>query len=184
MASDPMATKWCDCDEAVTADRDPDAVLEHEITCLYGGELKRKALKDRCRCWHTPTLANGAISLNEHDDDCGFPLCRCDNDQHRTWVHRACGRLVRMRFCGCTGSDPAFTWNEDRGWWVHYVCGWPARGWFELEGRAAPLALEGAKPVTYHEYRVIPKNPARPYRALSDLQREWNGEAASTWVWD
>ena len=116
-------TQWCECDASETSSRDPDAVLAHDITCLYGGEDKRKHLKDRCRCWVPPLMADGAITLNEHDERCGFPIRRCENDQHRTWIHRACGRPMRMRYCGCTGSDHGYTFDQDRSWWVHYDCG-------------------------------------------------------------
>lgn len=176
--------EWCDCDAAGASTRDPDTVLAHDVTCLYGGEKDRRHNRDRCRCWEPPVLARGSISLNEHDDECGFPGRRCENDQHRVWVHRACGRPARMRFCGCSGSDRGYTLDEARDWWVHYECGWPTRAWFKRHGKPVPASLEGVKPVTYHEFRVIPRNPKRPYDALSDPQRRLNDKAVGSWVWD
>ena len=149
-----------------------------------GGERDRRQLKERCRCWAPPVLADGPLTLDRHDEACGFPRRRCDNDKHRVWVHRACGRPVRMRFCGCSGSDHGFTYDDVRGWRVHYVCGWPSRQWFEHSGSPPVPGLVGVKPVTYHEYRAVSKNPSRPYAALSEEQRRWNEQAGGTWVWD
>jgi hypothetical protein len=179
-----VQTLWCDCDASTTADRDVDSVVAHEVTCLYGGDPKRKHLRARCRCWATPTLAQGSLTLNEHDEDCGFPLRRCENDEHRIWKHQACGRPVAMRFCGCTSSDHGFTLDIVRGWWVHYDCGWPSRTWFERQENPVPAGLEGVKPVTYHEYRIVPRSPKRPYDALSEQQRRWNDEMGGRWLWD
>jgi hypothetical protein len=175
---------WCDCGDRQMADRDPDSVVGHELTCLYGGEVKRVHLRGRCRCWDPPLSAQGPLTLNEHDETCGFPVHQCENDDHRIWIHRACGRPVSMRFCGCSGSDHGYTFDRASGWWVHYVCGWPTRTWFERNGQLRLLELEGVKPITYHEYKPVPKSPSRPYEALSDEQRRWNERAVGRWVWD
>lgn len=182
-ADSVVPTQWCDCDPS-KPDRDVDSVLAHELNCLFGGDPKRKHLKSRCHCWTAPTLAQGSLTLNDHDEVCGFPFRRCENDKHHIWRHRACGRPMRMRFCGCSGSDYGFTFDVVRGWWVHYDCGWPTRLWFEHSGPPVTPGLEGVKPVTYHEYRAVPRSPSRPYAALSEEQRRWNDQASGTWVWD
>jgi len=176
--------RWCDCDPDETTSRDPDTVLAHALTCLYGGEPERKHLKKRCICWVPPVMTQGALTMNEHDEECGFPLRRCGNDEHRLFVHTACGRPMRMRYCGCTGLDYGYTFDRARGWWVHYDCGWPARAWFDSEGQSPPPDLEGIKPVTFHEYRMVPKSPRRAHAALSDEQKRVNDETTGTWVWD
>lgn len=175
---------WCDCDPAETKSRDPDTVLAHDLTCLYGGEKKRRPNRKRCTCWVPKVMATGAIGLNEHDEECGFPKRRCENDQHHVWIHRACGKPLRMRYCGCTGSDHGFTYDRARGWWVHCECGWPTKAWCDRLGNPAPRELEGVKPITYHEYRMVPKNPKRPFEALSDRQKQMSEQAIGTWVWD
>ena len=175
---------WCDCVSTARTAGDPDMVASHELTCMYGGDPKRAKLRNRCRCWEPPTSADGALTCNEHDDVCGFPTRRCEDDEHRIWIHAACGRPVRMRYCGCRGSDHGYTLDVTRGWWVHYACGWPTRVWFEREGSPPPAGLEGVKPVTYHEYRTVPRTPKRAYGALSEAQRATNDAASGTWVWD
>lgn len=63
-----------------------------------------------------------------------------------------------MLYCRCGSS--AFTFDPERGWWVHCVCGWPTRAWYEGAGRpAAPKRLVGIRPVTYHEFVAVPRIP-------------------------
>ncbi len=176
--------RWCDCDQDETASRDPDTVLAHDLTCLYSGDPKRKQLKASCTCWVPPVMARGSLTLNEHDEECGFPQQRCGSDEHRLFDHNACGRPMRMRFCGCAGSDYGYTLDRVRDWWVHYDCGWPTKSWFDGSGRPPPAELQGVKPLTFHEYRMVPKSPKRPYAALSDEQRRVNDAAEGTWLCD
>jgi len=131
-----------------------------------------------------PVLARGAITVLEHDEGCGFPERRCKNDVHRMFVHAACGRPVRMRFCGCSDTDHGYTFDTTRGWWVHYVCGWPTKAWYEGSGSPLPPGLGGVKPVTYHEYRAVPRSPARPWKSLTPQQQAANDAAVGRWVWD
>jgi hypothetical protein len=172
---------WCDCSDTPC---DPDDVPVHDIRCMYGGDPKRTQFKARCRCWEPPVTADGPITMLEHDAECGYPERRCENDAHRMFIHAACGRPVRMRFCGCTSTDHGYTHDTVRGWWVHYVCGWPTKAWYEGSGSPSPPELEGVKPVTYHEYRAVPKTPARAWKSLNPGQQLANDRAVGAWLWD
>ncbi len=81
-----------------------------------------------------------------------------------------------MRYCDC--GDPGFTLDPERGWWVHYICGWPTRGWFEACGTPAPEPLAGLRPVTYHEFPIVPD------KQLTPEQRVVSRAHAGTWVRD
>jgi hypothetical protein len=120
----------------------------------------------------------------DHDESCGFPQTPCDNRDHKVLVHKACGKPIQVRFCGCRRSDHGYTFDPQRGWWVHYVCGWPTRAWFEANGKDAPLDLQGVKPTTYHEYQPVPKVPKQAYEALTEEQRRANEVGVGTWVRD
>ncbi len=87
-----------------------------------------------------------------------------------------------MLFCGCLPSG--YSLDVERGWWVHYFCGWPTRAWFEAAGRPAPDHLAGVKPVTYHEFAVVPRSPKKTYERLTDEQRRLNDAYAGSMVWD
>jgi len=87
-----------------------------------------------------------------------------------------------MRFCGCGATG--FTFDEARGWWVHYECGWPTRAWFSSCGELAPVDLLGVRPVAYHEFVVVPQNPKATYDRLSEEQRRINEAWAGRWVRD
>jgi hypothetical protein len=73
---------------------------------------------------------------------------------------------------------------EDRGWWVHDVCVWPTRAWYEAAGRPAPERLDGVGPVTFHEYEVVPRNPTERYDQLTMEQKQLNDASAGIWVRD
>jgi len=87
-----------------------------------------------------------------------------------------------MRFCGCTASG--YTFDVEREWWVHYTCGWPTRAWYEAAGRPAPEPLAGQRPVTYHEFVVVPRAPKQTYDRLSEAQKRLNDTYADAWVRD
>jgi hypothetical protein len=87
-----------------------------------------------------------------------------------------------MRFCGCTPSG--YTFDEQRGWWVHYVCGWPTRAWYEASGGPAPEMLAGVRPVTLHEYPAVPRIPKKAYERLTEGQKRLNDAYAGEWVRD
>lgn len=116
----------------------------------------------------------------DHDVECGFPERRCGNDGHRIVIHEACGRQVAMRFCGCAPSG--YTYDVERDWWVHYVCGWPKEAWYTGSGKPAPRALLGIKPVTYHEY--APVTGKANTKRLGPERQDINKAASGAWVWD
>lgn len=135
-----------------------------------------------CDCPDAPTRATGAVTLLDHPGGCEFPAGACTVRAHRVMTHKSCGRPIRMRFCGCIPSG--YTFDCARGWWVHYVCGWPTRAWYEAEGRPAPDSLAGLRPVTLHEYAVVPKNPKQTYDRLTDEQKRINAQFDGVWVRD
>ena len=137
-----------------------------------------------CRCADSPVSARGPLTFIDHLDGCGFPEERCEIDSHRRLVHDACGRVLAMRFCGCGGSDRGFTLDAARGWWVHYVCGWPTKAWYESSGKPAPSKLLGLKPVTYHEYQLVPSTPKVEFERLSAAQKRSNRLAVGRWIRD
>lgn len=87
-----------------------------------------------------------------------------------------------MFFCGCLPSG--YTFDVERGWWVHYYCGWPKQAWFDAEGKPAPDHLAGIKPVTYREFVIVPRSPKTTYQRLTDEQKALNDAFAGAMVWD
>lgn len=87
-----------------------------------------------------------------------------------------------MLFCACMPSG--YTFDVERGWWVHYYCGWPTKAWFDGSGAPAPESLRGLKPITYHEFAIVPKSPKAVYDRLSDEQKAMNDRFAGSMVWD
>lgn len=137
-----------------------------------------------CGCDQAPVLATGALTILDHPGRCGFPIQRCEEDGHRLVRHEECGRPVAMRFCGCGKATSGFTFDRERGWWVHYQCGWPTRAWYEGSGRPAPPQLLGIKPITYHEFVAVPRAPKATYLRLTAEQKVINDEFAGRWIWD
>jgi hypothetical protein len=135
-----------------------------------------------CDCDDGPRYARGASTLLDHPGTCEFPAGICTVREHRVTVHTTCGRELQMRFCGCGGAG--FTYNVERDWWVCYMCGWPTQAWYEACGSPAPDDLAGVRPVTYHEFAVIPTSPRRIYDRLDERGRALNRERAGTWVRD
>ena len=135
-----------------------------------------------CDCPDAPLRARGAATLLDHPGGCEFPSGICTVRAHRVMTHKACGRELRMRFCGCIPSG--YTFDEERGWWVHYVCGWPTRAWYEAAGRPAPASLAGVRPVTFHEFTVVPRSPKQAYDRLTEEQKVVNDKYAGAWVRD
>lgn len=122
------------------------------------------------------------MTLLDHSGECGFPNGICTVRAHRVMVHEKCGRELEMRFCGCGATG--FTYDPDRGWWVHYACGWPTKLWFDAHGTRAPEHLRGLRPVTYHEFVTVPMSPRKRYERLDERQRALNKEFDGHWVRD
>src|SRR4051812_41563158 len=102
-----------------------------------------------CNC-PSPTLpATRALTWEDHDGSCGWPDAPCADGTHGQVVHEDCGRVVEIAFCTCARADTGFAHDPDRDWWVHPVCGWPTRAWYEAAGKPAPSALRGVKPRVY-----------------------------------
>jgi hypothetical protein len=141
------------------------------------------SVMDWCTCVDAPVKAKGPLTLLDHGDACGFPESRCADSSHHRFVHQSCGLPVEMRFCDCRG-EYGFTYDRDRGWWVHVACGWPTRAWYGGNGSPAPPSLAGLKPVTWHTFAVVPKSPKAPWSRLSPMQQAWNDAYAGRWVWD
>jgi hypothetical protein len=135
-----------------------------------------------CDCPDAPLFARGAATVIDHPGGCEFPEQVCTRRAHRVTVHEGCGRELRVRFCGCPPSG--YTLDPERGWWVHYTCGWPTRALYEGTGRPAPQHLAGLRPVTYHEFAVVPRSPKSAYERLTMDQRRINHIYAGTWVRD
>lgn len=129
-----------------------------------------------CECDDAPIWARGAPTLLDHPTPCEFPDRPCTAREHRVTVHRQCGRSLLMRYCGC-GAD-GFSLDPERGWWVHYVCGWPTRAWFAAAGQPAPDDLAGLRPRTYHEFPVVPD------KQMTTEQRAISRRFAGGWVRD
>jgi hypothetical protein len=135
-----------------------------------------------CDCDDAPLYATGASTLLDHPGGCEFPVGICTIRAHRITVHAACGRPLRMRFCGCAPSG--YSYDRKRGWWVHYICGWPTRAWYEQAGKPASEHLAGARPVTYHEFADVPKPPKKGPDPLGAEQRARNTAYTGRWVRD
>lgn len=101
---------------------------------------------------------------------------------HRVTVHKVCGREVAIRFCACPPTG--YTFDIERGWWVHYFCGWPTRAWYEAAGRPAPDHLLGMRPVTLHDYVSVPRGPKSKDDPLTPEQRRLDTAAIGGWVRD
>ena len=135
-----------------------------------------------CGCKVAPTRVSGAATFLDHPGGCEFPVGVCTVRGHRVAVHQACGREFAIRFCACPPSG--YTFDVERGWWVHYVCGWPTRAWFEVAGRPAPDELVGMRPVTLHEYVSVPRGPKSKDDPLTAEQRGLDSAAVGGWVRD
>lgn len=129
-----------------------------------------------CECADAPRYARGAPSLLDHPTPCAFPDGVCTERSHRVTTHAKCGRELLVRYCGCGGTG--FTLDPERGWWVHYACSWPTRAWFEATGVPASDELAGLRPVTYHEFPVVPE------KQLSNEQKVVSRAHAGAWVRD
>jgi hypothetical protein len=136
-----------------------------------------------CECPDAPVTAKGPLTLLDHSDDCGFPARQCDEPVHQRMIHETCGRPVKMRFC-CCGGDYGFALDPERGWWVHYNCGWPTRAWFTGSGSPAPADLAGLKPITWHPFEPVPRSPKTVWLRLSEAQRALNLDYLGRWVRD
>lgn len=77
-----------------------------------------------------------------------------------------------------------YTLDPDRGWWVHYYCGWPTRAWYEAAGQPAPDRLVGLRPVTLHEYVSVPRGPKSKEDPLTHVQRRLDSALIGQWVRD
>jgi hypothetical protein len=135
-----------------------------------------------CDCPDAPLYARGPSTLLDHPGGCQFPAGICTVRAHRVVVHEACGRELRIRFCACIPSG--YTFDEERGWWVHYVCGWPTRSWFEASGQPAPDNLAAVKPATFYEYPVVPSVPKKAYSRLTEEEKRLNDAFVGAWVRD
>jgi hypothetical protein len=108
---------------------------------------------------------------------CGWPERRCSMPEHRRSWCRACLRVVRLCFCHCAG-DWRFTYDRDREWWVHAVCGWPTQAWFSASGAHTPDLLDGTPSWLWriHKARADVELKACPLPApVSLTDRQWEG---------
>ena len=150
-----------------------------------GGKLDPRLANlgpDWCACEDAPWLVRGSLTALDHPNGCRFPDQPCSVPEHHTSIHKSCGLRMPMRFCGSLALSYAF--DQERGWWVHYECGWPTRAWFESCGEMPPSELLGIKPITYHEFVIVPRSPKASYERLSEVQRQINDEWAGRWVRD
>jgi hypothetical protein len=141
-------------------------------------------MTDWCDCPDRPQFATGPLTLLDHGPDCAFPAGPCGTPAHRMSLHETCGRPVEMLYCGCTGGEYGYSFDPERGWWVHFRCGWPTRLWFEAAGRPAPERLRGIRPTTYHEFQVVSRSPRAAYGRLDERGRTLNSTYAGGWVRD
>ena len=139
---------------------------------------------DWCSCPDAPWFVSMPYTLLDHDETCGSPVSPCSVREHRTTVHKGCGRPMPVRFCGCQPSG--YSYDVERGWWVHYHCGWPTRAWLTQHGQLPPTDRVGGRPATFHEFVPVPrsKSPKSVYARLSDEQRRLNAAWTCGWVRD
>lgn len=135
-----------------------------------------------CDCSDAPTFVRGPATLLEHPGGCDFPTAECKVRSHRATVHPACGRELLIRFCACPPSG--YTFDRDRGWWVHYYCGWPTQAWFDAAGKPAPKHLQGIRPVTTHEFVSVSKGSNTSGDPLTPGQRRLNDAQIGLWIRD
>ena len=77
-----------------------------------------------------------------------------------------------------------YTFDVERGWWVHYSCGWPTRAWYEAAGKPAGEDLLGMRPVTLHEFVSVPRRSKGKADRLTPEQRIRNDAQIGNWVRD
>jgi len=135
-----------------------------------------------CECRDAPIFAGAPATFLDHASGCEYPTGVCTVRAHRVKVHDKCGRELVMRFCGCMPSG--YTLDTERGWWVHYSCGWPTHAWYEAEGKPAPESLLGVRPVTLHEYVSVHRGPKKKPDPLTPEQRLLNDARIGGWVRD
>ncbi len=131
-----------------------------------------------CECG-TPVIPSvEARSWEDHDFGvCGWPERRCQIPEHRqTWCRR-CRRAIRVRFCNCAG-EYLYSYDRDRDWWVHSVCGWPTRKWFEAAGEPVPNSVDGTPTWIWrlHTPRSVAGLKLRPLPdSIAAVDRDWAG---------
>lgn len=135
-----------------------------------------------CDCADAPLRVTGPVSLLGHPGGCEFPVGICSVREHRTTIHKHCGRPLLMRYCGCGGT--CFTFDVERDWWVCFGCGWPTRAWFRSAGTPAPEHLAGVRPVTYHEFVPVMGPAKQVAKVLDEREIELNRRFAGTWIRD
>jgi hypothetical protein len=127
-----------------------------------------------CDCPDPVLPRTRALTWEDHPG-CGWPAKPCEDDTHGQIVHDVCGRVVEVVFCTCErGAGAGFCRDPQRDWWVHVVCGWPTRAWFEADGKRAPARLRGVKPrlSCVHEKRGpmdLKRHPLTPQQRELDV---------------
>jgi hypothetical protein len=129
-----------------------------------------------------PIYVHGPATLLDHSSGCDFPTGICAVRAHRVTVHDACGRELKVRFCACPPSG--YTLDPERGWWIHYYCGWPTRAWYEGAAKPALDELLGIRPVTLHEFVSVARGPKSKEDRLTPEQRRLNDAQIGHWVRD
>lgn len=135
-----------------------------------------------CGCPDAPLYARGPSTFLDHPGGCEFLVDVCTVRSHRVTIHKACGRELAVRFCGCPPSG--YTFDPERDWWAHYSCGWPTRAWYEGAGQPAPEHLLGMRPVTFHEFVSVSRGPKSKKDPLTPEQRRLNDVQIGQWVRD
>ena len=162
-------------------DRDSQVCLIHPGDCDFSQDGASRS-GSWCDCEDAPILARGPATFLDHPTDCEFPTGICTVRAHRVTVHRKCGRELAIRFCGCVPSG--YTFDAERGWWVHYHCGWPTRAWYEVAGKPAPDDLLGIRPITLHEFASVNRGSKKKPDPLTPERRVQNDAQIGNWVRD
>jgi hypothetical protein len=171
-------------------DRDRQTCLIHPGDCEFSPAEDEAAVPGAdasragswCDCDDAPILARGPATFRDHPTECEFPTGICTVRAHRVTVHQKCGRELAVRFCGCVPSG--YTFDAERGWWVHYFCGWPTRAWYETAAKPAPDDLLGIRPVTLHEFVSVPRGSKKKPDPLTPERRIQNDALVGNWVRD
>ena len=142
-------------------DRDSQTCLIHPGDCAFSPDDASRS-RSWCDCDDAPIRALGPATFLDHPT--------------------ACGRELAVRFCGCQPSG--YTFDAQRGWWVHYYCGWPTRAWYGTAGKPAPDDLLGIRPVTLHEFVSVHRGSKKKADRLTPERRIQNDAQVVNWVRD
>lgn len=107
-----------------------------------------------CSCKEPRTPSRRRFTWEDHQwGTCGWPEQSCSDRQHRLTRCRTCGMALQYQVCELESGGTGYTRDQQRGWWVHEVCGWPSPEYLaEAVGGTLP-DLDGTPTLVWRVFR-------------------------------